>query len=328
MNRGGAFVGLAILSVLWAAPASGAPAAGKVFHIGYLSAAGPTTSPQAVEAFRQALRDVGYVEGKNLAIEYRWAEGRADRFPALAADLVNRKVDLLFVLSTPGALAAKDATRTIPIVFAAAGDPVGTGIVTSLAKPGGNVTGVANVFVEISGKVLQLLKEAVPRVTRVAVLGVGANPAIGLGVKEIEAAGRSLKVQVRFVDVRGADGLPNAFAEISRDRGGGLVVFPDTLLFVHRAPIVDFAAKNRLPAMYPAREFTDAGGLMSYGANFPDLYRRVAGYVDKILKGAKPGDLPVEQPTRFELVINMKTAKALGITFPPSILIRADQVIQ
>jgi putative ABC transport system substrate-binding protein len=328
MSRRGALLGLAILAVLGAAPASGAPAAGKVFRIGYLSAAGPTASPQAVEAFRQALRDVGYVEGQNLAVEYRWAEGRADRFPALAADLVNRKVDLLFVLSTPGALAAKGATRTIPIVFAAAGEPVGTGIVTSLARPGANVTGVANVFVEISGKVLQLMKEAAPGVTRVAVLGVGGNPAIGLGLKEIEAAGRSLKVQVQYVEVRGADGLAGVFREIGRERADGLIVFPDTLLFVHRAAIVEFAARKRLPAMYPAREFAEAGGLMSYGANFPDLYRRVAVYVDKILKGAKPGDLPVEQPTRFELVVNLKAARALGLTLPRSILIQADDVIQ
>ncbi len=301
---------------------------GKIARIGYVSAAAPATSTQFVEAFRASLRALGYVEGQNILIEYRWAEGRADRFPPLVAELVRLKVDVLFVISTPGALAAKNATATIPIVFAAVGDPVGVGLVASLARPGGNATGVANVFVDISAKLLEVLKEAVPGVSRVTVMAVLSNPAMQLGVREAEIAGRTLGVRLQVIDVREQAGFEGAFATIARERPGALLVFPDSLMFGHRARIVEFAAKQRLPAMYPAREFADAGGLMSYGTNFPDMYRRAAAYVGKILKGAKPADLPVEQPTWFELVVNLKTAKALGLTIPPSILIRADQVIQ
>ncbi len=300
----------------------------KIARIGYVSAAAPATSTQFVEAFRESLRALGYVEGQNILIDYRWAEGRADRFPALVAELVRLKVDVLFVISTPGALAAKNATQTIPIVFAAVGDPVGVGLVASLARPGGNATGVANVFVDISAKLLEVLKEAVPGVSRVAVMAVLSNPAMQLGVREAELAGRTLGVRLQVLDVREQGGFEGAFAAIARERPGALLVFPDSLMFANRARIVEFAAKQRLPAMYPAREFADAGGLMSYGTNFPDMYRRAAAYVDKILKGAKPAGLPVEQPTRFELVVNLKTAKALGLTIPPSVLIRADQVIQ
>ena len=329
MNSRRIFLVILAVGLLTAPLAAGAQQPAKIPRIGYLSSGGPSiSSPLFTAAFQESLRELGYVEGQNILIEYRWAEGRADRLPALAAELVHRKVDLLFAISTPAALAAKDATTTIPIVFAAVGDPVGTGIVANLARPGGNITGVGNIFVEISAKVLELLEEAVPGVKRVAVLGVLSNPAMQLGRKEMEAGASTLGVQLQFLDLRGPNDFTSAFAAITKDRGHGLIVFPDSLMFAHRSQIVDFAAKHRLPAMYPAREFADAGGLMSYGTNYPDMWRRWAIYVDKILKGAKPADLPVEQPTRFELVINMKTAKALGLSIPQSILIRADQVIQ
>ncbi|HEY7675561.1 MAG TPA: ABC transporter substrate-binding protein, partial [Candidatus Methylomirabilis sp.] len=244
------------------------------------------------------------------------------------AELVRLKADLLFTIGTQAALAAKGATKTIPIVFAAVGDPVGTGVVASLARPGGNATGVANVFVDISAKLLEVLKEAVPTVTRAAVIAVMSNPAMQLGVKEAEIAGRKLGVRLQVHDLRDPGGFDGVFTTIGRERPGALLVFPDNLMFANRSRIVDFASRQRLPAMYPARDFAEAGGLMSFGANFPDVYRRAAAYVDKIFKGAKPADLPVEQPTRFELVINMKTAKGMGLTIPPAVLIRADQVIQ
>ena len=321
-------LGIALLGILTAMPAAEAQQGTKLRRIGYLSGGSPSGPPPLGGPFQQALADLGYVEGRDIAFEFRWAEGRADRLPALAAELVRLKVDLLFTIGTQAALAARDATKTIPIVFAAVGDPVGTGVVASMARPGGNATGVANVFVDISAKLLELLKEAVPAVSRVAVIAVMSNPAMQLGMKEAELAGRKLGVRLQVHDVRDPGGFDGVFAAIARERPGALLVFPDNLIFGHRSRIVDFAARHRLPAMYPTREFAEAGGLMSFAANFPDVYRRAAAYVDKIFKGAKPADLPVEQPTRFELVINMKTAKTLGLTIPPSVLIRADQVIQ
>ncbi len=298
----------------------------KIARIGVLR---PGSPPDAnVEVFRQALRALGYEEGKNIAIEYRWAEAKLDRLPALAADLVRLKVDLIVTSTTPAIQAASNATKTTPIVFATAGDPVAVGLVASLARPGGNITGLSLLSAELSGKRLELLKETVPRVSRVAVLWNTASVAMALTAKEVQAAAATLGVTPHMVGVRHPDDYTGAFAAIVRGRPDALVVVLDTFTLLHRKRIVEFAAANRLPAMYELRIFVDEGGLMAYGPSVTDMWRRAATYVDKILKGAKPADLPVEQPTRFELVINLKTAKALGLTFPQSVLVRADQVIQ
>jgi len=298
----------------------------KIPRIGVLRPGAPPDA--SVEAFRQGLRDLGYVEGKNIAFEYRWAEGKLDRLPDLAADLVRAKVDLIVTSTTPAIQAAKNATTTIPIVFAAAGDPVATGLVAGLARPGGNITGLSLLSAELSGKRLELLKETVPGISRVAVLWNTASVAMALTVKEVQAAAVTLGVTPHMVGVRHPDDFAGAFAAIARARPDALVVVLDPFTLVHRKRILEFAAANRLPAMYELRVFVDEGGLMAYGPSVTDMSRRAATYVDKILKGAKPADLPVEQPTRFELVINFKTAKALGLTFPQSILIRADHMIQ
>ena len=264
-------------------------------------------------------------------IEYRSAEGKLERLPALAAELVALKVDVIVAASTLAALAAKQATRTLPIVFAAAGDPVTSGLVTSLARPGGNVTGLSFFSPELVGKCLEQLKQAVPEVSRVAVLWQPGGPGERTEkdmLKAAEVAARALGVRLQFVEARGPEDFDRAFSDMTRARAGALTVLPSTMFFNERRRLVDLAAKNRLPAVYPWREYVEAGGLMSYGPNVPDLFRRAATYVDKILKGAKPGDLPVEQPTKFELVINLKTAKALGLTIPQSLLQRADQVIE
>jgi len=302
----------------------------KIARIGYLvgSVAG---APNLPEAFRQGLRDLGYVEGRNVVIEYGDAEGKLERLPALAVDLVARKVDVILATTTPQAVAAKQATKTLPIVFAAADDPVGSGLVTSLARPGGNVTGLSLLAPELVGKRLQLLKQVVPGVTQVAILrqpgGQGERTEKDQ-LKEAEVAGRALGLRVQFVEATAPADIDRAFSDMTRARAGALSVLTGLMFFVERKRIVDLAAKNRLPAVYPWTDGVDAGGLMAYGAHLPDLFRRAATYVDKILKGAKPGDLPVEQATKFELVINLKAAKALGLTIPQSVLARADQVIQ
>jgi len=290
-------------------------------------------SPHTREAFRQGLRDLGYVEGRNVVIEYRSAEGKYERFPALAAELVALKVDVIVAAgSTPAALAAKQATRTILIVFASAADPVASGLVTSLARPGGNVTGLSTVGSELVGKRLEQLKQAVPGVSRVAVLwqpqGVLGERTRKDMLKEADVAARALGVRLQFVEARGPADFDRAFSDMTRARAGALTVLGSPTFLNERRRLVDLAAKNRLPAVYTVREFVDAGGLMSYGPNLADLFRRAATYVDKILKGAKPADLPVEQPTKFELVINLKAAKALGLTIPQSLLGRADQVVE
>ncbi len=264
-------------------------------------------------------------------IEYRDAEGKLERLPALAAELVALKVDVIVAPNTPAALAAKHATRTLPIVFIGAGDPVTSGLVTSLARPGGNVTGLSVLSTELVGKWLELLKQAVPGVSRVAVLwqpGAMDERTDKEMQKEAEVAAQALGVRLQFVEARGPADFDRAFSDMTRARAGALTVRPAPMFISERRRLVDLAAKNRLPAVYAWREFVDAGGLMAYGPNLADLYRRAATYVDKILKGAKPADLPVEQPTKFELVINLKTAKALGLTIPPSVLARADEVIQ
>jgi putative ABC transport system substrate-binding protein len=279
-----------------------------------------------VEAFRRGLGELGYREGQNLALEYRWAGRTPERFPELAAELVQLKVDVIFTSSTPGALAAKGATRTIPVVFVGVGDPIGAGVVATLARPGSNVTGMTHIAVELTGKTLGLLKDAVPALTRVAILGSSMNPTTALKLRGLEAAAHSLGMRLRMVDLRGAEDLDVAFAEITREKADGLVALLDTL--AHRKEIVGFSVKNHLPAVGEAREFVDAGGLMSYGTNMPEMYHRAAGYVDKLLKGRKPGDLPVEQPTKFELAINLKTAQALGLAIPRPLSVRADYVVQ
>jgi putative ABC transport system substrate-binding protein len=316
---------------LLAAPlAAEAQQAAKVARIGYLagSLAGDLHMP---EAFRQGLRDLGYVEGRNVVIEYRDAEGKLARLPALAAELVALKVDVILAVGTLHALAAQQATKTIPIVFAAAGDPVTDGLVTSLARPGGNVTGLSLLTPELVAKRLEQLKQAVPEVSRVAVLwhpGGAAERTQKDILKEAEVAARALGVRLQFVEARGPADFDRAFSDMTGARAGALTVLGSTMFLIERRRLVDLAAKSRLPAVYGLREFVAAGGLMAYGPNAADLFRHAATYVDKILKGAKPAELPVEQPTKFELVINLKTAKALGLTIPPSVLGRADEVIQ
>ena len=304
----------------------------KIARIGYLSPNLTTANPRLFEAFRQGLRDLGYVEGRNLLIEFRSADGKPERLSALAAELVALKVDVIVSGGgTLAALAAQKATRTLPIVIIAVGDPVTSGLVTSLARPGGNVTGLSSLGPELIGKRLELLKQAVPGVDRVAVLWLPG--ALGERTDKdmltgADVAARALGVRLQFVEARGPDEFARAFSDMSSARAGALTVLPSNRFLREHRRLVDLAAENRLPAVYTSREFVDAGGLMSYGANSADLHRRAATYVDKILKGAKPGDLPVEQPTKFELIINLKTANALGLTIPQPVLGRADEVIQ
>src|SRR6266498_2193314 len=301
---------LSIAAMAWPLGASAQQAA-KVPRIGYLSG-NLAANPHLPEAFRQGLRDLGYVEGRNVVIEYRDAEGKNERLPALAAELVALKVDVILAGATPQSLAAQQATRTIPIVFANAGDPVGSGLVTSLARLGGNVTGLSVITLELVGKCLEQLKEAVPGVSRVAVLwqpgGYGERTEKDI-LKGAEVAGRALGMRLQFVEAQGSADFDKAFSDMTKARAGALAVLASNMFVNERRRLVDLAAKNRLPAVYQFREFVDAGGLMAYGPNIADAFRRAASYVDKILKGAKPADLPVEQPTKFELVINLKAAK-------------------
>jgi putative ABC transport system substrate-binding protein len=303
----------------------------KVHRIGYLSSFDPATESARSEAIRLALRELGYIEGQNIATEYRYAEGKVDRFPELAAELVRLKVDIIVVAG--GAIpvrAAKNATKTIPIVMVGGGtDPVEEGLVESLARPGGNVTGLTLLGGALGGKRLELLKEAVPKLARVAVFYDPPTPVNEREVKEVlPVAARALGLTLRSWDVRAADGFERVFAALSKERSDGLYVPGSPLLAANRKRIADFALKSRLPSMFNNREAVDAGGLMYYGADEADSYRRVAYYVDRILKGAKPADLPVEQPTKFELVINLKTAKQIGLTIPQSVLYRANRVIK
>ncbi len=316
------------LGILAAPLAAEAQQAQKVPRIGTLWGNSISTSAHLLEAFRRGLRELGYVEGQNIAIEHRSAEGKWERLPDLAAELVRLKVDVIVTAGTPTALAAKQATRMIPIVMAFTADPIESGLVASLARPGGNVTGLSGMDTELGGKRLQLLKQVVPGASRVAVLSNPTNPYIGLVLRGTEAAARVLGVQLQPLEIRAPEDIERAFEAAIKGDANALTVVEDVLIFTHRARIAALAAKSRLPAIYSFRESVEAGGLMSYAANLADSYRRAAIYVDKILKGAKPADLPVEQPTRFELVINLKTAKALGLTIPQSVLIRADQVIE
>jgi putative tryptophan/tyrosine transport system substrate-binding protein len=325
------FLGALSASLLAAPVVAEAQPAVKIARIGWLADNLAATS-HLREAFLQAMRDLGYVEDRNLVIEHRYAEGLTERRPALAAELVALKVDVIVSVGTPSAVAAKQATRTLPIVFAGVGDPVASGLVTSLARPGSNVTGLS-LFItpKLQGKRLELLKQAVPGVNRVAILwqpGAVSESTEKDILKESEIAARALGVRLQSVEVRGPADFDGAFTHMTGARADALTVYGSAMFFDERRRLVDLAAKSRMPAAYGLREYVDAGGLMSYGPHSPDLYRRAAAYVDKILKGAKPADLPVEQPTKFELVINLKTARALGLSIPQSLLQRADRIIE
>jgi putative tryptophan/tyrosine transport system substrate-binding protein len=294
---------------------------------GFLGTASPSAVLARVEAFRQGLRELGYVEGKSILIEYRWA-GKLDRMPDLAAELVRLKVD---VIMTPGPAAtrpAKEATSTIPIVMTQDNDPVGNGFVASLARPGGNITGLATLAPEIGGKRLELLKEIVPKLSRVAVLGTSTSPGSAQQLKQTERAAGALAVKLQYLDVLDPKDIETAFRAASKGRAEAVLMLTSSILNSQRAQLADLAVKNRLPAIYAQPEYVEAGGLMTYGVNLTDLYRRAATYVDKILKGTKPADLPVEQPTKFEFVINLKTAKQIGLTISPNVLARADRIIK
>jgi putative tryptophan/tyrosine transport system substrate-binding protein len=299
---------------------------GKLPTIGFLAAHPSIESPR-IAAFVQRLRELGWTDGRNLAIEYRWAEGRNERYAENAAELVRLKVDVIVTIATPPTVAAKQATAIIPIVFAAASDPVGTGLVASLARPGGNVTGLSNQISDAGGKKIELLREVVPGLRRLAILANVGNPASVLDMGEAEATARALGLDVTTFEIRRAEDISPAFDAL-RGRADALYVCVDPLVNTHRIRINTLALAARLPTMHGLREYVEAGGLMSYGPNLPDLLRRAADYVDKILRGAKPGDIPVEQPTRFDLIFNLTTAKALGLEIPPTLLARADEVIE
>ena len=298
---------------------------GKMYRLGILEPIPAARNAANLNALRKGLQELGYVEGRNLVIEYRSADV-ADRFPELASELVRLKVDLIVTRGTPAAIAAKDATGTIPVVMATMGGP--GAIVPSFARPGGNITGVITFSTELTGKRVEIIKELIPNVSRIALLHNMSNPAVPPEWEETKTAARSLGLQAELLDVRSQEDLGRAFELAVRQHVDALVIGADGLIQTHRQAIVDLVAHNRLPAVYPAREFVEAGGLAAYGVNYPDLYLRFASFVDKIFKGEKPGDLPVEQPTKFELVINAKTAKTLGLTIPPTLLVRADEVIE
>jgi putative ABC transport system substrate-binding protein len=300
----------------------------KVPRIGFLSGTSRSPISARVEAFRQGLSELGYVEGKNIVIEYRFAEGQFDRLPALAAELVRLKAEVIVTTGPQPTRPAKAATSTIPIVMAHDPDPVGNGFVASLARPGGNITGLATLAPEISGKQLELLKEIVPRLSRVAVFGTSTRPGNAQSLKETDLAAGTLGVRLQYLDVLGSKDIETAFQAASKGRAQAVLVLGSPVLTSHRTQIVELAVKSRLPAIYISAEMVEVGGLMTYGVSYTDLYRRAATYVDKILKGAKPADLPVEQPMKFELVINLKAAKQIGLTIPPNVLVRADRVIK
>ena len=319
---------LVVLGGALAAPFAVRAQQQRVYRIGFLGNSTAALEANLVGPFREGLRDLGYVEGRNIVIEYRWAEGKYERFPELIAELVALNVDIIVTAGTPAALAVKRAMVRIPLVMAAVGDPVGAGLVESLARPGGNFTGLTAIAPDLEGKRLELLREVVPKVSHVSFLLNPDNALTVASERQARAAAKVLHVDLQFVGVREDSHLDQAFAAIAKERPDAFIVLADRVFLHDRARIVDFAARNRLPGVYPYRELVEAGGLMSFGPNYADMHRRAATYVDKILKGARPGDLPVEQPTKFELIINLKTAKALGFTIPQSLLLRADEVIQ
>jgi putative tryptophan/tyrosine transport system substrate-binding protein len=300
----------------------------KIPRIGFLTAGSPSTIPARIEAFRLGLRELGYVEDKNMVIEWRFGEGKLDRLPALVAELVRLKVDVILSAGAAVTRPAKDATRTIPIVMAQDTDPVGNGFVASLARPGGNITGLSSYSAELNGKRLELLKEIVPRLSRLAVVGESTYPGNAQSLREVELAAAAFGVKLQYLDILGPNDFETAFRAAGKGRADAILVLQSAVLNSQRKEIVDLAIKSRLPAIYYAAEWMEAGGLMSYATSITDLYRRAATYVDKILKGTKPADLPVEQPKKFEFVINLKAAKQIGVTIPPNVLVRADKVIK
>jgi putative ABC transport system substrate-binding protein len=322
-----AFIGVISATLLAAPLAAEAQQSTKRYRIGLLIAASEAFAAPYIEIFRQALRDLGYVEGRNITIELRYADGHYDRLRALAADLVRLKVDIVVAEGTPPARAAKQATTTIPIVMTVTGDPVAAGLVTNLARPGGNLTGASFFFLELGAKRLQLLKEAIPTLRRVAVVWNPSNAVQGPVVKQIETTAKTLGIDVQHIKIQAPADVGDALVRISQGRSG-LVVLEDAMINVCSTQIADVAVKHRLPTIFGLPAFAEAGGLMAYGPNRSELWRRAASFVDKILRGARPGELPVEQSTRFDLVINLKTAKALGLTIPQSVLLRADQAIE
>ncbi len=319
----------AVAGGIFAAPLSSvAQSSAKTVRIGRLSPLSAETDAPGLDAFRKGLRDLGWIEGRDFVIDTRFAEGKPERLPELATQLVRQRVDVILAGSNPGVLAAKSATSTIPIVMVTTGDPVGAGLVASLAHPGGNVTGLTALGQALAAKRLELLKEAVPGIARVAGLTSAVSPYTAPFLSERESLARALGVQLQVLETHDPAKFDQAFAEMARQRAGALMVFTDITFITQRKLLVELAARNRLPAVYPEREFVMAGGLMFYGASLADMYYRAAFYTDKILKGTKPADLPVEQPSKLELVINLKTAKALGLTIPQSLLVRADEVIE
>jgi len=319
---------LAAFVLMLAEAAAQAQPSKNIPTIGVLMSGSSSTAGHYAEAFRDGLRDLGYMEGQTIVVDYRWAEDRSDQFTNLTADLVRGKVDLLLVWGTTAVSAAKQATSTIPIVFVAVGDPVGSGIVSTLARPGGNITGLSTLGTEIAGKRLELLKEVIPRLDRIAVLRNLVNPVSASMLKETQAAAQALGVHLQVFEVRDPNEFESAFAGLTRERAGALVVLGDPVFLSYRTRLGQLAAKHKIPAIYWDSQFAEAQGLMSYGVSIAELFRRAATYVDKILKGAKPADLPVEQPKKFELVINLRTAKQIGLTIPPNVLVRADRVIR
>ena len=324
------WLGLSVIAfvLLVTGPVAQAQQPAKIPRIGFLGAAYPSTNAARIEAFRKGLRELGYVEGKNIIIEYRWAEGKPERLPDLATELVQLKVDIIVTAGPAATPPAKQATSTIPIVMAFDNDPVGSGFVASLARPGGNITGLSALFPELSGKRLELLKEVVPTVSRVAVLGTSTNPGNTQALKQIELAAGAFKVQLQTLDVLNRKDIEPSFRTAVKARADAILVLSSAVIFSQRTQIADLAIKNRLPVNFPQNEYVEDGGLMSYAPNYADLFRRAATYVDKILKGAKPADVPVEQPQKFEFIVNLKAAKQIGLTIPPNVLARADRVIR
>jgi putative ABC transport system substrate-binding protein len=325
----GAPITSVVAALFFVAPlAAGAQPAGKVHSIGFLGNSTAALEANLVGPLREGLRELGYVEGQNIVIEYRWAEGKYERFPALIAELLAQKVAVIVTAGTPASLAVKKATTSVPLVMVAVGDPVATGIVASLRRPGGNITGLTSISEDLEGKRLELLREVVPTVSRVAVLWNPDNQTLLAELKEVRAAARVLGMKVQALEARTPAELEETFNAIVRERPGALLVMADRFFLFSRQRIMDFATKQRLPGVYAYRELVEAGGLMSFGPSYPGMHKRAAYFVDRILKGAKPADLPVERPLKFELVVNLKAAKALGVTIPPSLLQRADQVIE
>ena len=322
------FIGVVAGRLLAVPVAAEAQPAGRVYRIGFLGNSTAALEANLVGPFREGLRDLGYVEGRNVLIEYRWAEGKYDRFPALIGELLALKVAVIVTAGTPATLAVKKATTSVPLVMLAVGDPVGTGIVPSLSHPGGNITGLTAISTEMDAKRLELLREVVPSVSYIALLWNAGSPLQVLAEKQVQAAAQVLRMRVLSLGVKTEEEIKSALAVMARERPDALLVLADRLLLHHRALIMDFATRHRLPGVHAYRELVEAGGLMSFGPSYADMHKRAAYFVDRILKGAKPGDLPVERPLTFELVINLKTARALGLTIPQSLLQRADQVIE